>query len=73
MPDWIAWTRCATCGFTSKDVFEKPDDRGPVDAASPVACPQCASAARYITFPAFDVETFDVSAPGDALYDPIDC
>ncbi len=73
MTDWIAWTRCATCGFTSKDVFQNPDDRPAVEATSPVSCPRCASSARYITFPAFEIETFDVSSPGDALYDPIDC
>jgi endogenous inhibitor of DNA gyrase (YacG/DUF329 family) len=73
MTDWIAWTRCPTCGFTTKDVFQKPDDVPTFDATSYVRCPTCASSARYITFPAFDIQTFDVSSPGDAMYDTIDC
>jgi hypothetical protein len=73
MTDWIAWTRCPTCGFSNKDVFQNPDD-GLTFAATPyVGCPKCAGSARYITFPAFEIQTFEVSSPGDAIYDTIDC
>jgi uncharacterized C2H2 Zn-finger protein len=71
MIDWIAWTKCPACGYTGKDVFQKPDDAPQLDAASFVRCPQCEKPARYITFPAFEIQTFEISPPS-AMYDTID-
>lgn len=73
MTDWIAWTKCRTCGYTEKDVFQKPDDGPQFDATSNVRCPQCGHSARYITFPAFEIETIEIPQPGDpAMYDTMD-
>ena len=69
MTDWIAWTRCSTCGYGDKSVFQRPDDGPHADAAPPVMCPQCGSPARCITFPAFDIQSFDVAAANDAMYE----
>ena len=71
MTDWIAWTKCPACGYTAKDVFQKLDDASHIDATSFVRCPQCGNQARYITFPVFEVQTFDISQPS-AMYDTID-
>jgi hypothetical protein len=54
-----------------KVVFQKPDDAPPFDATSPVRCPRCGNSAKYITFPAFEIETFEI-APPSAMYDTID-
>jgi hypothetical protein len=72
MTDWIAWTKCLTCDHTEKDVFQRPDDGPPGDGAPNVACPKCGNPARYITFPAFEIETMDISQPSDAMYDTMD-
>jgi DNA-directed RNA polymerase subunit RPC12/RpoP len=71
MTDWIAWTRCPTCGYVGKDVFQKPDDTPQFDKTSRVRCPKCGDPAGYMTFPAFDIETIEISPPG-AMYDTID-
>lgn len=71
MTDWIAWTRCRTCGYTEKAVFQQPD-APQLDTTAFVRCPKCANPARYITFPAFEVQTFEISGPGDAMYDTLD-
>jgi len=70
--DWIGWTNCRTCGHTEKDVFQRSDDAPQVDTPALVRCPQCGNEAKYITFPAFEVQTFEISGPGDAMYDTID-
>lgn len=72
MTDWIAWTKCPTCAYTDKDVFQQRDDDSAFDAASHVRCPRCGNQARYITFPAFDIETIDLTQPTDAMYDTMD-
>jgi hypothetical protein len=72
MTDWIAWTRCRACGYSEKDVFQKPDDAPSFDATPHVRCPTCANPARYITFPAFDIQTIELSPPGDAMYETMD-
>jgi hypothetical protein len=71
MTDWIGWTRCLTCDYAEKVVFQKPDDGPPFDATSSVPCSKCGNGARRITFPAFDIETIEISPPG-AMYDTID-
>jgi hypothetical protein len=70
MTDWIAWTRCPSCGFTDKVLCPEPE--GMDEATAAVRCPSCGGLARSITFPAFDVQTFDISAPGDALRDEME-
>jgi rubredoxin len=73
MTDWIAWTKCRTCGFTSKNVFETVGDEPEGDGTPSVRCPQCGNPAGYITFPAFEIETIEVAPPGDpSMYDTID-
>ena len=72
MTDWIAWTKCPACEHTQKDVFQKPDDADDLGAAPHVRCPKCGNVARYITFPAFEVQTFDVFQPSDALRDEME-
>lgn len=54
-----------------KDVFQTPDDAPQTDATSFVRCPQCGNQARYITFPVFEIQTFEISPPS-AMYDTID-
>ena len=71
MIDWIAWTKCRACGYTEKDVFQKLDDTPQADATPHVRCPKCGSPAGRITFPAFDIETIDLTQP-IAMYDTID-
>jgi hypothetical protein len=72
MIDWIEWTKCATCGYTEKEVLQKPDD-APHDPANPgLPCPQCGNRARRITFPAFDIETIDISMSIDPLRDEME-
>lgn len=70
--DWIGWTKCGACGHTEKHVFQKADDASALDAKASVRCPNCENPATYITFPAFEVQTFEISGPGDAMYDTID-
>ena len=70
--DWIGWTKCRTCGHTEKDVFQRSDDAPQLDTPALVRCSQCGNPAKYITFPAFEVQTFEISGPGDAMYDTID-
>jgi hypothetical protein len=72
MIDWIEWTKCRTCGHTDKRVFQRPTD-APFDATPSVRCPNCGHPAGLINFPAFDIETIDLSAPIDpSMYDTID-
>lgn len=72
MTDWIAWTKCRTCGYMDKDVVQKPDDPQ-LDATSHVRCPSCGNRAAVITFPVFEVQTIEIIQPGDAaMYDTID-
>jgi rubredoxin len=76
MTDWISLTRCPICGFAEKAVLQKPDDALQIDTPSSVRCPNCGNPARLITFPAFDIQTFERSRPGesipDAMYDMMD-
>jgi predicted nucleic-acid-binding Zn-ribbon protein len=72
MTDWIAWTRCRTCGYTEKEVFQKPHDAPPFDATSYIRCPKCGNPARQITFPAFEIQTIEISPPSDSMYETMD-
>ena len=76
MIDWIEWTKCPTCGYAEKEVFQKPDDASQDhqgDHASPgLPCPKCGNRARRITFPVFEIETIDVSMSGDAFRDEME-
>jgi hypothetical protein len=71
MTDWIAWTKCASCEYTEKHVFQSSNES--VGVFQSVDCPACGRPARRITFPAFDIETFERAKPGesmpDAMYD----
>jgi len=69
MTEWIAWTKCRTCDYMAKDVFERPEDE--LDATPQVRCPKCGGPAKYITFPVFEVQTFELPSPS-AMYDTID-
>jgi hypothetical protein len=69
MTDWIAWTRCSTCDYGDKSVFQQPDDAPHFDPTSHVICPKCGNPTRCITFPAFDIQSFDVISPDDAMYE----
>lgn len=73
LTDWIVWTKCLACDHTEKDVVQWPDDDGtPADGNPDVRCRQCGGSARHITFPAFDIETIDMSQPTDGMYDTMD-
>lgn len=73
MIDWIEWTKCPTCGYAEKEVFQKPDDDAAPDRpGAGLPCPQCGNHARRITFPVFEIETIDVSMSGDAFRDEME-
>ena len=71
MMDWIGWTKCQTCDHVDKHVFQEPDD-APGSTTSNVRCPKCGNPARYITFPAFEIETIESSPLGDPLRDEME-
>ena len=71
MTDWIGWTKCPTCDHVEKEVFQEPDD-APCSGTSTVRCAKCGSPARYMTFPAFDVETMESSPLSDPLRDEME-
>ena len=72
MIDWIEWTKCPTCGYAEKEVFQKPDDAAHDHASPGLPCPKCGNRARRITFPVFEIETIDVSMSGDAFRDEME-
>ena len=72
MTDWIEWTRCPTCGYMDKEVVQKRDDAPPSYASPGPRCPKCGNPARLITFPAFEVETIDISMSIDPMRDEME-
>ena len=72
MIDWIEWTKCVTCGYTDKEVLQKPDDAAQDHASPGLPCPKCGNRARLITFPAFEIETIDISMSIDPLRDEME-
>ena len=72
MIDWIRWTKCPTCDHVEKEVFQEPDDAPPHSATSNVRCLECGSPARYMTFPAFEIETIESSPSADFLRDEME-
>jgi hypothetical protein len=72
MIDWIEWTRCAACDYMEKEVVQKPDDAPPTNGRPGLLCPKCGKPARLITFPAFEVETIDISMSIDPLRDEME-
>jgi uncharacterized Zn finger protein len=70
MIDWIEWTKCPSCGYTDKEVLQKPDDA--FHDHPSLSCPRCGNRARRITFPAFEIETIDISMSIDPLRDEME-
>ena len=72
MIDWIEWTRCPACDYMEKEVVQKSDDAPPSYASPGLRCPKCGNPARWITFPAFEVETIDISVSIDPFRDEME-
>ena len=72
MIDWIEWTKCPSCGYTDKEVLQRPDDASQDHAHPGLPCPQCGNRARRITFPAFEIETIDISMSIDPMRDEME-
>ena len=72
MTDWIGWTKCQTCDYVEKEVFQGTDDGPSRSTPAHVRCPKCGSPARSMTFPAFEVETLESGPDGDPLRDEME-
>ena len=72
MIDWIEWTKCPSCGYTDKEVLQRPDDASQDHGSPGLPCPQCGNRARRITFPAFEIETIDISMSIDPMRDEME-